>query len=251
MKIQLIRSATLRLSFGQKVFLIDPWLAEKGCGPSYAGHAISPLVDLPVPVSDILDGVDAVIVSHLHTDHFDEAAISVLEPDAPIFCHVQFAEEIRAFGFSDVRPLTQTESFGGVSLTVTKGRHGPDEILHEMGLVSGFMFRAPDEPTLYWAGDTILCDEVRHIIEAERPDVIVVHACGAIWDGIEPLVMDKEMTLETLMLSGSARVVATHLDAVDHATVSRHSLRAAANLVPMVSNRLLIPEDGDVLVFGP
>ena len=30
MKIQQIRNATLKLSYGGKVFLIDPWLAAKG-----------------------------------------------------------------------------------------------------------------------------------------------------------------------------------------------------------------------------
>jgi L-ascorbate metabolism protein UlaG (beta-lactamase superfamily) len=249
MRIQLIRNATLRLSFGQRTFLIDPWFAEKGQDPSNAGQVTSPLVDLPMPVAQILDGVDAVIISHLHTDHFDDTARVALPSDIPIFCGTDFAQKITEYGFSNVNPLTHTTTFGDISLSITQGRHGPEEILQEMGPVSGFVFRAPDEPTLYWAGDTILCDEVREVIETAHPDVIVVHACGAVWDGIEPLVMDADMTLETLRLSGSAKVVATHLDSINHATVSRQDLRNVAAKWPKVFERLSIPEDGDVLVY--
>jgi len=250
LRIQLIRSATLRISFGKKIFLIDPWFAEKGYGPSYAGRVASPLVNLPMPVGEILEGVDAVIVSHLHTDHFDEVARGALDRDIPIFCHARFAEPINAFGFSNVKSLSGTVSFGDVRLSVTDGRHGPDEILGEMGPVSGFVFRAKGEPTLYWAGDTILCDEVRDVITTECPDVIVVHGCGAVWNGIGPLVMDRSMVFETLRISGSAAIIACHLDAVDHATVSRKLLRKASLKEPEITKRLSIPEDGEVLNFG-
>jgi L-ascorbate metabolism protein UlaG (beta-lactamase superfamily) len=249
MRIQLVRNATVRLSFGSQTFLIDPWFAKKGQGKSYTGQASSPLVDLPMSVAEIMEGADAVVVSHLHSDHFDEAARAALDRDIPIYCHLRFAEEIRAFGFSNVTPLTQSTVIDGISVRVTEGRHGPDEILGVMGPVSGFVFRVPNEPVFYWAGDTILCDEVRDVIKAERPDVIVVHACGAIWDGIEPLVMDAEMTLETLRISEPAMVVATHLDAVDHATVSRRELKEAAGVVTWAKDRLLIPEDGEGFSF--
>lgn len=249
MQIQLIRSATLRLSFGNRTFLIDPWFAEKGQGPSFAGRVTSPLVDLPMLAAQILDGVDAVIISHLHCDHFDDAARAALDRDIPIYCHSRFADKVGAFGFSNVQPMTEFITLDDIHLSVTGGRHGPDEILPQMGPVSGFVFRAPNEPTLYWAGDTILCDEVREVIKTESPDVIVVHACGAVWDGIEPLVMDVDMTLETLRSSGTATVIATHLDAVDHATVSRQQLADAVHREPMIETRLLIPKDGEVLDF--
>jgi L-ascorbate metabolism protein UlaG (beta-lactamase superfamily) len=65
-QIQLIRSATLRLTIGGGTFLIDPWLAPKATGRSYAGTSRSPLVELPLPVAEVIAGLDAVLVSHLH-----------------------------------------------------------------------------------------------------------------------------------------------------------------------------------------
>jgi L-ascorbate metabolism protein UlaG (beta-lactamase superfamily) len=45
-----------------------------------------------VPVGELLRGVDAVFVSHLHSDHFDAAAQQLLPKDLPILCPAPIAE---------------------------------------------------------------------------------------------------------------------------------------------------------------
>lgn len=249
MRIQLIRNATLRLAMAGRVFLIDPWLAAKGKGRSYAGTEISPLVDLPLTAEQVIAGIDAVVISHLHSDHFDDAARALLPKATPILCHSRIAWDIKAFGFTDVRAIDGSMSFDGVMIRTTDGLHGPPEVLDDMGPVSGFVFEAPEEPVLYWAGDTILCRDVRSAIEHHCPEIIVVHACGARWNGNGPLVMDAGMVAETIGIAGAAQVIATHLDAVDHATFTRASLRAALERVPGAQH-LLIPADGETLVFA-
>ncbi len=250
MLIQLIRSATIRVSMAGVVLLIDPWLAAKGEGRSYAGDVRSPLVDLPMPAEAVVDGIDAVLVSHLHSDHFDTVAARAIPPGTPVLAPAGDMEGLGALGVGDVVPIGKSAKVGPVEIVLTPGRHGPDEVLAAMGEVSGFLLRAPGEPSLYWVGDSILCDEVREVIRSERPQVIVVHACGADWQGVGPLVMDAAMVLETLRLSGSAVVVASHLDAVDHATVSRGDLeRAASGLEASQRRRLRIPADGESLRF--
>ncbi|MCE6073469.1 MBL fold metallo-hydrolase [Agrobacterium vitis] len=250
MQIELIRSATLRLKMAGQTLLIDPWLAAKGQGRSYSGGLTSPLVDLPVAVDHVLRGIDAVLVSHLHSDHFDDVAKQLLPPDISLFCHPRDVASIRAMGFSRVMSLEGTTQLGNVHLETTDGQHGPLEVLADMGDVSGFVLRAAGEPVLYWAGDTILCDSVRQVLVDRHPDVIVVHACGAEWNGVGPLVMDAAMVMEVLHLAPQAMVIATHLDAVDHATVSRTDLAAAAQRQgPDVRARLYIPADGASLFF--
>ncbi|MBF2715934.1 MBL fold metallo-hydrolase [Agrobacterium vitis] len=250
MEIELIRSATLRLKMAGLTLLIDPWLAAKGQGRSYRGALTSPLVDLPIPVEQVIHGIDAVLVSHLHSDHFDDVAKQLLPPDISLFCHPRDVAAIRAMGFSRVIGIESATQLGEVRLETTDGQHGPPEVLADMGDVSGFLLRAAAEPVLYWAGDTILCDAVRQVLVDHRPDVIVVHACGAEWNGCGPLVMDAAMVMEVLHLAPRAMVIATHLDAVDHATVSRADLAAAAQRqAPEVRARLYIPADGASLVF--
>ena len=74
MKYQLIRNATAKLFYGNAVFLLDPAFAKKGTGPSYAGEKHSPLVDMPCMMWEAESRTDAIVLSHIHSDHFDAAA---------------------------------------------------------------------------------------------------------------------------------------------------------------------------------
>ncbi|KQW27674.1 hypothetical protein ASE36_18200 [Rhizobium sp. Root274] len=249
MQIQLIRSATLIVEMAGKRLLIDPWLAEKSKGRSYSGRAQSPLVDLPLPVEEILQGVDAVLISHLHSDHFDDVAQRALPKDMPIFCHHRDADAIRTIGFEAVREIGEGVALGKLHIRTTEGQHGPPEVLEDMGEVCGFLLSSEGEPKLYWAGDTILCSAVEDVLMTERPDVVVVHGCGALWDGKGPLVMDAEMVLGTAGLAGGAQVLVTHLDAVDHATVGRADFHRLATAGARGADRIVIPADGERLSF--
>ncbi len=118
-----------------------------------------------------------------------------------------------------------------------------------MGTVSGFVLEAEDEPTLYWAGDTIWYAPVEQVIAAKQPDVIVTHSCGATWKGSAPIVMDAEQTIAVCVAAPNSRVIATHMEALDHATVSRADLRQYADARGIAAAQLLIPADGDTLAF--
>lgn len=247
MDLQLIRNATLRIRLGGKTLLVDPYLAEQHQGRSYGGTRRSPLVPLPLSVASILEGVDAVFVSHLHSDHFDEVAREALPKTLPILCPAILEARIRDAGFRAVQGIPDSVVWQGLRLQLTGGRHGPDSVLPDMGPVNGFVLSAPGAPTLYWAGDSILCPEVQDALQRHRPDVVVVHGCGATWQGRGPLVMD-EPQIEALLRTWTAgKVIATHLDCVDHATVSRADLRKHFLNRPDLISRLIIPEDGETL----
>lgn len=81
-KITQIRNATPRLDYGGVQFLIDPMLGEQGAYPPFAGtpndHLRNPLGPLVTPMTEILD-VDAVVVTHMHTDQWGEAAARLIE----------------------------------------------------------------------------------------------------------------------------------------------------------------------------
>ncbi|MFP3458551.1 MBL fold metallo-hydrolase, partial [Psychrobacter sp. SIMBA_152] len=77
MKIQQIRNATVVLDYAGTRLLVDPYLAEQGAYPGFEGtansHLRNPTAPLPMPVAEIIDA-DAVILTHVHPDHWDEAA---------------------------------------------------------------------------------------------------------------------------------------------------------------------------------
>ena len=117
-----------------------------------------------------------------------------------------------------------------------------------MGSVIGLVFRAPGEPTLYWAGDTVLTAGVRDTIASVDPAVVVTHSGGASAAGTT-IIMDVADTLEVAGLAPDATVVAVHLEAVAHAPVTRAALRAAADASGIDASRLRIPADGETLSF--
>lgn len=147
MQLQLIRNATLKIQYGDTVFLLDPMLAAQGTYPGFAGTHRSelrnPLVELPMPVEDVVTGVDAFI-----------------------------------------------------------------------------------------------------------PDVVVLNAGAAEVNGFEndPIIMGREDTLRAYQYAPQAQIVAVHMDAINHMTLSRAEL-AAYIAEQGIEDRVLIPADGETLNF--
>ena len=248
MKLQLFRNATLKLDYAGRTVLIDPYLAPRHSLPSFTGRSPNPMVDLPTSIEEILDGVELVVVSHLHTDHFDSVAKARVPKHLPLICRPGDEIKIAEAGFTDIRPLLDVFDWNGLVFTRREGSHGLGPVVGKMGPVMGFTLAAQDEPRIYWAGDTVLYPPVIATIKATSPQIIVTHSCGAKWDG-DLIVMDDEQTIATCELAKDARVIAVHMEALDHATVTRADLRRAAHAKRIAATRLLIPEDGETLTL--
>jgi L-ascorbate metabolism protein UlaG (beta-lactamase superfamily) len=249
MKLQLVRSATLRLTIGQHTFVIDPYLAPKHGMPSYTGRSRNPLVDLPFSAEEALSDVEMVLLSHLHSDHFDPTAQDLLPSQTPIFCQPGDRSELRERGFSSVNAVRDLIEWQGITISRTSGRHGSGNVLEDMGHVSGFLFQAQDEPTLYWTGDTVWYQAVADQITQSQPDIIVTHSGGAVWGDGVPIIMDAKQTVEVCRAAPGSVVIAVHMEALDHCTVSRAALRSYADEQGIPAEQLLIPDDGETLAF--
>lgn len=135
--VQLIRHATLLLDVGDSTFLVNPMLSDPGDNPpvpNTPNDRRNPLVPMP----DVELPYNAIVVTHHHTDHFDEAAKTALDADVPLYCQPAEAEAFVEEGFTDVRPVNDEATFEDVTIHRTPGRHGHDELAEEMGPVSGF-----------------------------------------------------------------------------------------------------------------
>lgn len=249
MQIQQIRNATLRISYAGRIFITDPYLAGKHTMPSYKGISPNPLVDLPFSEQEVIEGIEMALISHIHSDHFDATAQRLLPKGMPIFCQPGDDSEIEAAGFRDVTPVNESFNWEGITIIRTPAQHGTGDVLKEMGNASGFVLRAGNEPTVYWTGDTISCEAIDEVISQIRPDIIITHSCGAVWGNNILIVMDDVQTIAVYRAVPKAVIVATHMEALDHATVSRSDLRASAEMEDIKSNQLLIPYDGEILKF--
>jgi L-ascorbate metabolism protein UlaG (beta-lactamase superfamily) len=236
MRVTLVRHATLLLELDGRRILVEPMLDPVGARPPVEetpNARPNPLVPLPVPADELVAGLDAVIVTHLHRDHFDDTGARLVPRDVPIFCQPADEERLRAFGL-DARPVEDELVWDGLRIARTGGRHGSDEATaSDLGPVSGFVLDG-----LYIAGDTVWCAEVEEALESHRPRVAVVNGSGARFIEGGPLVMTAEQIRE--VVDRVPTVVVVHLEAINHCLETRAEVRDA---VP----EALVPEDGETL----
>jgi len=246
MRLRLIRHATLRLQVDGRQLLVDPMLDPAGARPPVEdteNDRRNPLVELPEPAEVVVADLDAILVSHLHTDHFDAAAAELLPKDVPLLCQPQDAERLGGHGFTDVRPVATTVTWEGITVTRTPARHGSGATAEAMAPVSGFVLCDAAGRTLYLAGDTVLYDEVEAVLDEQRPDVVVVNASGARFTGGDPIVMDLDDVVAVARRVPDARVIAVHLDAINHCIQTRADLHQRLH-GERLTERVTVPEDG-------
>jgi L-ascorbate metabolism protein UlaG (beta-lactamase superfamily) len=253
MKIHQIRNATIVVEYAGKRFLIDPMLADKGAYPPFPNaprqDQNNPLVSLPTSTDNIIQDIDAVIVTHLHYDHWDEAAKEVLPKTIKLFAqNEEDAEKIQGDGFQNVEVLQEDTVFEGIQLIKTKGEHGRGEILKLAGLVCGVVFKHSAEKTLYVAGDTVWYEGVKKEIDAHNPEIIVVNGGDNQFLQGGSLVMGKEDIYEVHKAIPDAKIISVHMEAINHWTLSREELKSFANEKGIASN-VLVPDDGESYTF--
>lgn len=254
MNISHIRNATIIVQYAGKKFLVDPMLADKGAYPPFpAGineEIRNPLNDLPTSIDHIINDVDAVILTHLHLDHYDEVAKEVLPKNIKVFVQDEGdAKQVKSDGFQQVEILEENTLFDGIQLIKTQGEHGRgEELLKNMGQVSGVVFKHETEKTLYVAGDTVYYEGVKVELDTHTPDVIIVNAGDNLWQDSGSLVMGKEDVFEVHKKAPDAKIIAVHMEAVNHWTLSREELKRFGEEKGF-SSSLLVPGDGESYNF--
>ena len=234
LSVTLARNATVLVTVDETTFLVDPLFAPQGALPpidNTPNDRNNPLV--PIPDVDLTH--DAVIVTHRHPDHFDDAAKGELDADVPLFCQPAEAEAFVDDGFTDVRPVEETASFDGVTLRRTPGRHGHGELAERMGPVSGFVFEG--EEALYLAGDTVWYEPVAETLDRFDPDAVVLNGGAARFNEGEPITMGVD-DVAAVREATDAAVAVVHMEAINHCLLSREELRSE-------TADLLVPEDGE------
>ncbi|AWI50519.1 hypothetical protein DDU33_02975 [Actinobacillus porcitonsillarum] len=256
---QHIRNATAKIEIAGSTFLVDPYLAPKGSYAGFEGTINSqkrnPLIEMAEPVEKVLQGVDAVIVTHTHADHWDEYAQKVLPKTLPIFVqNAGDAQIIRSQGFKDVRVLGKNTEFNKVKLSKTGGQHGTDQMysipqLAELaGDAMGVVMQADNEKTLYLVGDTIWNEEVDFALNRYKPEVIVMNTGYAQLQGFsDGIIMGKADVAKARQVAPKADIITVHMDAVNHAAVTSDEMRKFVKENKL--SKVAVPKESEVLKY--
>ena len=254
MKVHLVRHATLIVQVGASSYLVDPMLEPAEAWDPVSNSANprrNSMVELPMQpdeLEDALDALAAIFVTHLHADHWDDPAKKQLSKDLPIFCQPNDTDSIEDEGSSRVMPAGAGIEWEGLNISLTGGRHGTGEVAARIGPVSGFVIKSRSEPSLYIAGDTVWCPEVETALEMHQPDVIVVNAGAAQFLDSDPITMDVDDVVQVANAALQAQIVAVHMETINHCMLNRAEL-ASAMVEAGLSDRVLIPADGETLTF--
>jgi L-ascorbate metabolism protein UlaG (beta-lactamase superfamily) len=251
MKVQLIRHATLHLEIGGQKLIIDPMLSSAGemdPAPNAENQYRNPLTELPQGLPK-LEQYDAIMVTHTHRDHFDEAAIKLLPKHMPLFCQPEDVQKITELGFKHVIPVNDMVTWRGICIFRTKGRHGRGEMEQKMGPVSGYVLEAGQEPVIYMTGDSIWCPEIEEAVKKYKPDITIAFAGAAQFLTGGTITMGVEDIRQLCQVSPETKIIAAHMGAWNHCLLTRHDLQEYVKLHHL-SHQVLIPLDGEWLEFN-
>ena len=109
--------------------------------------------------------VDAVVLSHLHLDHFDLASLRLLGPGTDLVVPSGAGTVLRRAGFERVTELRPGEStaVGGVTITATRAIHsGYRPPFGPRATAVGYVLEGTDS-RVYFAGDTDLFPEMAEL----------------------------------------------------------------------------------------
>ena len=128
--LEFIGTATTLLRIGPFTVLTDPNFLHRGQYAYLGKGLVSRRRTEPAMAPAELPDLDAIVLSHLHGDHFDRVARRELRRDVPLLTTRQAAPRLERWGFP-ARGLPRWGSHllerDGVGLTVTAtpGRHAP------------------------------------------------------------------------------------------------------------------------------
>jgi L-ascorbate metabolism protein UlaG (beta-lactamase superfamily) len=215
-------NATTLLRLGPFTLLTDPNFLHRG-QRAHLGYGLrSKRLTDPALVPAQLPALDAILLSHMHGDHWDRIATKALPKETPVVTTREAARCLDQRGFTataDLAPWqTHEMSSGDVTLRITSvpGVHGPafmDKLLPD---VMGSVLELVRDDVVTWrgyiSGDTLYRPFLGEVLERCGPlDALVPHLGGTKVAGVL-LTMDGRQGADLVELLRPPVTVPVHYD---------------------------------------
>ena len=215
-------NATTLLRLGPFTLLTDPNFLRRG-QRAYLGKGLwTKRLTEPALLPEDLPALDAILLSHLHDDHWDRIATRSLPTGTPVVTTPAAARELATKGFTATSDLTawQTHELirGTATLRITSvpGVHGPGPLGQLLPPVMGSVLELIEDGVVRWrgyiSGDTLYRRDIGQVLERCGPlDVVVPHLGGTKALGFT-VTMDARQGVDLVELLRPAVVVPVHFD---------------------------------------
>jgi L-ascorbate metabolism protein UlaG (beta-lactamase superfamily) len=260
-----IGGATMELRFGAFRVLTDPVLADGPIAFHMDGHPSTGEDGAPIyryaPVPPVeLNGLDALLLSHVHSDHFDAVARERVPRELWGMAPAQQIPRLESWGFDVIEGTVpgeeeHLERAGEIlRIRVLPAWHSHDATTQrKLGDVNGYLIEHRTIRRtfrLVWTGDTVWSDDLAAAALQRGPvDVLVPHL-GAVGRG-GPwglMTMDAEEAAHLIERVVPHRVVPVH-----HHTFSHYTEPVTALVDRLAGTRfadsLRVAEEGEVVAL--
>jgi L-ascorbate metabolism protein UlaG (beta-lactamase superfamily) len=220
--LEFVGTATTVLRLGPFTLLTDPNFLHRG-QRAYLGKGLfsKRLTEPSLQPAD-LPTLDAIVLSHLHGDHFDRVARAELDRVLPVLTTREAARTLSSWGFEAARPMAPWESVvlendrASLSLTSVPGQHAPGPLRALLPPVMGSVLELDDGGSapfrLYISGDTLYRPWLREVVARTGPlDAAVTHLGGTRVLGVL-VTMDGRQGVDFVRLLKPSVTVPVHYD---------------------------------------
>ncbi len=219
-----VGTATTIIRFGELTLLTDPNFLHRG-QRAHLGYGLSSkrLTEPALSIAELPE-LDAILLSHLHGDHWDRVANRGLDHDLPVLTTPHAARRLQWRGFPraiGIRTWTAhriTKGNTTATITALPGRHAPGWTRRLLPPVMGTMLELgtvsePARQRVYISGDTLLVEELKQIPE-RFPDIDtgVLHLGGTTLPGGLVVTMDARQGAGAVELIGAGTNIPIHYD---------------------------------------
>jgi L-ascorbate metabolism protein UlaG (beta-lactamase superfamily) len=220
-----IGNATVLLRWGPFTVLTDPNFLHAGQRVHLGYGLLSRRLLEPAMSVEELPDLDAVVLSHLHGDHWDRVAQRSLDRSLPILTTPHASRRLqgvqgfrRAVGLDTWESHTVVKEQQTLTVTALPGMHAPRPVSRLLPPVMGSLLELGDTTgdvahRVYLTGDTLMFDGVSEIARrCPDLDLAVVHLGGTTLPGGLVVTMDGRQGAELLEVVRPRRAVPVHVD---------------------------------------
>ena len=218
-------NATALLRVGSFTLLTDPNFLRRG-QRAYLGNGLwTKRLTEPALQPTQLPHLDAIVLSHLHGDHWDRIATARLDRATPVVTTEHAARRLGNRGFAETSGLRpwQTHEFtrdaDTLRITSVPGVHGPQPVAKLLPPVMGSVLELLRDGEVSWrgyiSGDTVFRPELGEVLERCGPlDVVIPHLGGTRALGFT-VTMDGRQGADLVELLKPPVTVPVHYDDYD------------------------------------